>query len=135
MGQEDSKPQISQKNSPRNVTFVPGSASKSFTKERRTHKRIQCEGMLKLQTTPFKNCIEIETENETLFLENVQITLKQLLQTRLNTNKLFLIDDVERLIEGVTFTLAYLQEKGVTYKDIDVENIFYDNGTFKMLPN
>lgn len=53
----------------------------------------------------------------------------------MNTNKLFLVDDVERLIEGVSFALAHLQENGVTYKDIDTENIFYDNGNFKLLPN
>lgn len=40
MGQEDSKPQISQKNSPRNVTFVSGSARKTHGKERRILKRI-----------------------------------------------------------------------------------------------
>jgi hypothetical protein len=29
---------------------------------------VECEGVLKLQSTPFKNCIEIETEQEVLFL-------------------------------------------------------------------
>jgi serine/threonine protein kinase len=91
--------------------------------------------MLKLQSTPFKNCIEIETDQEVLFLESVELTLSQLLEGRLNTNKLFLAEDIDKLIEGVTFALAYLQSQGVTYKDIDPENIFYDQGNFKLLPN
>jgi serine/threonine protein kinase len=96
---------------------------------------VECEGVLKLQATPFKNCIEIETDSEILFLESVELTLRQLLEGRLNTNKLFLAEDIDRLIEGVTFALAHLQQNGVTYKDIDAENIFYDNGNFKLLPN
>lgn len=96
---------------------------------------MECEGVLKLQPTPFKNCVEIETESEVLFLEAVELTLRQLLEGRLHTNKLFLAEDIDRLVEGVTFALAHLQQKGVTYKDIDPENIFYDNGTFKLLPN
>ncbi len=63
------------------------------------------------------------------------MTLKQLLESRLNTNKLFMLEDIERLVEAVTFTLANLQEKAVTYKDITPENIFYDHGNFKLLPN
>ena len=70
-----------------------------------------------------------------LFLENVETTLKELLESRLHTNKLFMGEDIERLIEEVTFTLAYLQEQGVTYKDIHPDNIFYDRGSFKLLPN
>ena len=70
-----------------------------------------------------------------LFLENVETTLKELLESRLYTNKLFMGEDIERLIEEVTFTLAYLQEQGVTYKDIHPDNIFYDRGSFKLLPN
>ena len=58
-----------------------------------------------------------------------------LLESRLGTNKLFMIDDIEKLIESVTFTLAFLQEKGIYYKDISADNIFYDNGQFKLLPN
>lgn len=46
-----------------------------------------------------------------------------------------MLEDIERLIESLTFTLAFLQEKGVTYGDISPENIFYDGGVFKLLPN
>jgi len=80
---------------------------------------VDCDGVLKLQSTPFKNCIEIETDQEVLFLESVELTLSQLLEGRLNTNKLFLAEDIDKLIEGVTFALAYLQSQGITYKDID----------------
>jgi serine/threonine protein kinase len=96
---------------------------------------VDCDGVLKLQSTPFKNCIEIETDQEVLFLESVELTLSRLLEGRLNTNKLFLAEDIDKLIEGVTFALAYLQSQGITYKDIDPENIFYDQGNFKLLPN
>lgn len=51
------------------------------------------------------------------------------------TNKLFPKEDVERLIENVTYTLAFLGENGVQYKDVAAENVFYDEGGFKLLPN
>ena len=91
--------------------------------------------MLKLRTTPFKNSIEIETETGLMFIENVETTLSMLLEPRINTNKLFMLDDVERLIESVVFTLAFLQENNITYKDVSPDNIFYENGVFKLLPN
>jgi hypothetical protein len=47
--------------------------------------------------------------SELLFLENVETTLRLLLDSRLNTNKLFMLEDIEKLIESVTFTLAFLQ--------------------------
>jgi hypothetical protein len=53
----------------------------------------------------------------------------------LYTNKLFPKDDIERLIENVTYTMAFLAENNVPYKDITLENIFYDEGSFKLLPN
>jgi hypothetical protein len=53
----------------------------------------------------------------------------------LYTNKLFPKDDIERLIENVTYTMAFLAENHVPYKDITLENIFYDDGSFKLLPN
>jgi len=46
-----------------------------------------------------------------------------------------MIEDIEKLVEAVTFTLANLQERGVTYKDISSSTIFYDSGNFKLLPN
>jgi hypothetical protein len=58
-----------------------------------------------------------------------------LLESRLYTNKLFPKEDVERLIENVTYTLAFLAENGVRYKDVAAENVFYDEGGFKLLPN
>ena len=51
------------------------------------------------------------------------------------TNKLFPKEDIERLIENVTYTMAFLAENNVPYKDISPENIFYDDGSFKLLPN
>ena len=62
------------------------------------------------------------------------MTLRQLVDGRLNTSKLFMVEDIGRLIEEVTFTLAHLQEQGVTYRDMHAEHIFYDNGSFKLLP-
>lgn len=53
-----------------------------------------------------------------MFLENAETNLKMLLEDRLHTDKLFILEDVEKLIESVTFTLAYLQEKGFPYRDI-----------------
>jgi hypothetical protein len=44
-----------------------------------------------------------------MFLENVETTLGMLLEPRINTNKLFMLEDVEKLIESVIFTLAFLQ--------------------------
>jgi len=35
--------------------------------------------------------------------------MKQLLEARLNTNKLFMVEDIEKMIEEVTYTLAFLQ--------------------------
>lgn len=58
-----------------------------------------------------------------------------LLESRLRTNRLFMVEDIEKLIQTVTFTLAFLQEKGVTYRDVASENIFYDSGNFKLMPN
>lgn len=63
------------------------------------------------------------------------MTLKYLLESRLNTTKLFPVEDIERLIESVVYTLAYLQSRKITYKDVSSNNIFYDNGSFKLLPN
>jgi len=40
-----------------------------------------------------------------------------------------------RLIEEVSFTLAFLQEQHITYRDVSADNIYYDNGSFKLLPN
>lgn len=97
--------------------------------------RFDCEGLLKLRTTPFKNSVEIETDSEILFLENVETTLKHLVEARLHTNKLFLAEDIEKLIESVTFTLALLQEQGVVYRDVHTDHIYYDQGNFKLLPN
>jgi hypothetical protein len=57
MGQEDSKPQISQKASPRNINFSLPSARKITTSTKAVLKRVECDGVLKLQSTPFKNCI------------------------------------------------------------------------------
>jgi hypothetical protein len=31
--------------------------------------------------------------------------------------------------------MAFLAENNVPYKDITLENIFYDEGSFKLLPN
>jgi hypothetical protein len=61
--------------------------------------------------------------------------MKQLLEPRLNTNKLFMVEDIEKMIEEVTYTLAFLQENNITYKDVSAEYIFYDQGSFKILPN
>ena len=72
-------------------------------------REVECEGLLKLRATPFKNSVEVEVNGELLFLENVELTLKSLLESRLNTNKLFLLEDIEKLIESLTFTLAFLQ--------------------------
>lgn len=57
------------------------------------------------------------------------------MDSRIYTNQLFPKEDIERLIENITYTLAYLAENGVPYKDISSENIFYDDGVFKLLPN
>lgn len=46
-----------------------------------------------------------------------------------------MIDDIEKLIQTVTFTLAFLQEKNITYHDVASEHIFYDSGNFKLMPN
>lgn len=70
-----------------------------------------------------------------MFLENIEITLKDLLDSRMYTNKLFPKEDVERLVENATYTLAYLADNGIVYKDVTAENVFYDEGTFKLLPN
>ena len=31
--------------------------------------------------------------------------------------------------------MALLQEKGIPYRDISPDHVFYDNGSFKLLPN
>lgn len=42
---------------------------------------------------------------------------------------------MHHLIESVTYTLAYLFEKQVVYKDMSSLNIYYNKGNFKLLPN
>lgn len=59
MGQEDSKPELSHKTSPRNINFNLPSARRPTNASKIIAKRVDCDGVLKLQSTPFKNCIEI----------------------------------------------------------------------------
>lgn len=79
--------------------------------------------------------MEISNDGMLLFLENAQATLHELLETRLYTNRLFPLEDVEKLIENVVYTLAFLAESNVTYRDLCSANIYYCNGIFKLLPN
>lgn len=90
---------------------------------------------MKLRSTPFPGCVEIDNDGFPLFLENAQMTLHDLIQSRLYTNRLFPCEDMERLIENVTYTLAYLYESDIVYKDISSHNIYYNSGQFKVLPN
>lgn len=46
-----------------------------------------------------------------------------------------MVEDIEKLIESISFTLAFLQDHHITYKDVSAENIYYDKGEFKLLPN
>lgn len=97
--------------------------------------RVEHEGILKLRPTPFPDCVEIDNNGSPLFLENAQMTLQDLIQSRLYTNRLFPIEDMEHLIEHTTYTLAHLFEAGVVYKDMATHNIYYNKGVFKLLPN
>lgn len=69
-----------------------------------------------------------------MFIENGEKTLDSLISERLHTNRLFLIEDVEKLIQSVVYTLANLQSKGFSYKDVNSQFIFRVNGNFKLLP-
>ena len=63
------------------------------------------------------------------------MSLADLLKNRLFTNRLFPFEDIEKLIEGVIYTLAYLEDNKVVYQDMTADNIYYTNGVFKLLPN
>lgn len=39
------------------------------------------------------------------------------------------------MIENVVYTLAFLAESNVTYRDLCQANVYYCNGVFKLLPN
>ena len=127
MGQEESVP-----------SQEPHSARSYHLQDRNARKdipRIEHEGILRLRSTPFPDCVEIDNDGYPLFLENAQMTLQDLIQSRLYTNRLFPCEDIERLIQTITYTLAYLFDAGVVYKDMSSQNIYYNNGQFKLLPN
>ena len=63
------------------------------------------------------------------------MTLHDLIQSRLYTNRLFPCSDMQHLIENVTYTLAHLFENSIIYKDMSAYNIYYNQGNFKLLPN
>ena len=63
------------------------------------------------------------------------MSLADLLQNRFYTNRLFMVEDIYKLIEGISYTLAFLEENGILYKDLTTDNIYYTNGSFKLLPN
>ena len=96
---------------------------------------IDHEGILKFRSVPFRGSTQVST-TPALFLENADYTLKGILESRHNTNKLLTEEDLIRLLESVLYTLAYLQSKSVLYRDLVPENIYYlvDEGTFKLLP-
>lgn len=96
---------------------------------------IDHENILKLRSVPFHNCMGI-SQTPALFLENADYTLREILQQRYNTTKLLTEDDLLRMLEAIIYALAYLQSKGVVYKDLVPENIYYqaDQRSFKLLP-
>ena len=127
MGQEESLPN-QEPHSARNY-HIPSQ------KRVKAHQEIEHEGILKLRSTPFPDCVEIDNDGNFLFLENAQTTLHDLIQARLYTNRLFPCEDMHHLIESVTYTLAYLFDRQVVYPDMSALNIYYNKGSFKLLPN
>ena len=91
--------------------------------------------MLKLRTVPFRNCMRVP-QSPALFLESAAYTLLEILQQRHNTTKLLTEEDILKLLEAILYALAYLQSKGVVYKDLVPENIYYqaEERVFKLLP-
>lgn len=89
MGQEESIPQ--EPHSARNYQIQ---SKGSY----RQAQRLEHEGILRLRSTPFPDCVEIDNDGFPLFLENAQMTLHDLLQSRLYTNRLFPCEDIERLL-------------------------------------
>ena len=61
MGQEQIKQDLQLKNTPSKRESVVTSGRKPIVPVVKASKRIECEGLLKLRSTPFKNSIEIET--------------------------------------------------------------------------
>jgi hypothetical protein len=78
---------------------------------------INHEGILRFQSMPFRGSTQI-AKSPALFLENADYTLKDILESRLNTTRLLTEEDLLRLLESVLYTLAYLQSKGIVYKDL-----------------
>ena len=59
MGQDESKPEPSHKPFPIISSSILSSARKSVMSKAKTLIGLDCEGLLKLRSTPFKNSIEI----------------------------------------------------------------------------
>ncbi len=57
MGQENTKPEIIAKYPSTGHSSILTSARKTPLPPLKPQKRIECEGLLTLRTTPFKNCI------------------------------------------------------------------------------
>ena len=51
------------------------------------------------------------------------------------TNRLFPAEDMEKMIQNVLYTLAFMSESDIIYKDLCASNIYYVDGQFKLLPN
>jgi serine/threonine protein kinase len=86
---------------------------------------IEHEGLLKLRTVPFRNSMQVST-SPCLFMEKADISLASLLEDRYNSTKLFTEEDLINLLESTLYTLAYLETKGIVYKDLSTDNLYYD---------
>lgn len=97
---------------------------------------IEHESFLKLRKTPFSNSVRV-IDSPPLFLENINTTLTKLLSERMGGNKLFIEEDIQRLIETCLYGLAHLESNGEAYRDLNMDNIYYDSdeGVFKLLPS
>jgi serine/threonine protein kinase len=59
-------------------------------------------------------------------MEKADISLASLLEDRYNSTKLFTEEDLINLLESTLYTLAYLETKGIVYKDLSTDNLYYD---------
>lgn len=73
-------------------------------------------------------------EGETYFIEHTKNNLSNYVKSQKRLKQRFSDDDIIKIIENVSYALAYLENANITYPLLSIETVFCCRKQFKILP-
>lgn len=92
------------------------------------------EGILKIESVPFKGCETIEMDGRTYFIERTTASLYNLIKQKSRTQRKFESSEVTNMIINLVYALAELENIQISYPDLTLSNVYLSSGKYKLMP-